>query len=84
MNEPRYATLPNIMKAKKKKIDKITAADLGVDIAPRYETLEVSEPPTRKVCVFVCGAFRAGSACVSSVEMVCVYIRIVSRAEYVG
>ena len=49
LNEPRYATLPNIMKAKKKKIDKITAADLGVDIAPRYDTLEVVEPPARKV-----------------------------------
>jgi electron transfer flavoprotein beta subunit len=37
LNEPRYATLPNIMKAKKKKIDKFTPADLGVDISPRIE-----------------------------------------------
>lgn len=62
LNEPRYATLPNIMKAKKKKIDKITAADLGVDIAPRYETLEVAEPPTRKVCTCV---QKGACACVS-------------------
>jgi len=47
LNEPRYASLPNIMKAKKKKIEKITASDLGVDLAPRLETLKVSEPPKR-------------------------------------
>jgi electron transfer flavoprotein beta subunit len=41
LNEPRYASLPNIMKAKKKKIDKITAGDLGVDIGRRLKTLKV-------------------------------------------
>ncbi|GAA93511.1 uncharacterized protein L969DRAFT_95838 [Mixia osmundae IAM 14324] len=48
LNEPRYASLPNIMKAKKKKIDKFTPADLGVDIAPRLETIKVVPPPARK------------------------------------
>ncbi|CAL1713553.1 unnamed protein product [Somion occarium] len=47
LNEPRYASLPNIMKAKKKPIEKITPADLGVDLAPRLETLKVAEPPKR-------------------------------------
>ena len=48
LNEPRYATLPNIMKAKKKKIEKMTPADLGVDIAPRIEILSVEDPPVRE------------------------------------
>jgi len=48
LNEPRYATLPNIMKAKKKKIDKFTPADLGVDISPRIEVLSVEDPPVRE------------------------------------
>ncbi|WP_366656070.1 electron transfer flavoprotein subunit beta/FixA family protein [Fodinicurvata sp. EGI_FJ10296] len=48
LNEPRYASLPNIMKAKKKPIDSRQAADLGLDIAPRLETLKVEEPPQRK------------------------------------
>lgn len=48
LNEPRYASLPNIMKAKKKPIDKLTPADLGVDIAPRFVTLKVEEPSKRK------------------------------------
>jgi len=47
LNEPRYATLPNIMKAKKKPLDTITADSLGVDIAPRLKTVKVSEPPKR-------------------------------------
>ncbi|KAJ7641558.1 hypothetical protein FB45DRAFT_900487 [Roridomyces roridus] len=47
LNEPRYASLPNIMKAKKKPIEKLTAADLGVDFTPRLETLKVTEPPVR-------------------------------------
>ncbi|KAF7361463.1 putative electron transfer flavoprotein subunit beta [Mycena sanguinolenta] len=47
LNEPRYASLPNIMKAKKKTIEKLTAADLSVDFTPRLETLKVTEPPTR-------------------------------------
>ncbi|XP_038066288.1 electron transfer flavoprotein subunit beta-like [Patiria miniata] len=48
LNEPRYATLPNIMKAKKKPIAKKTAADLGVDLAPRIEILSVNDPPVRE------------------------------------
>ncbi len=48
LNEPRYASLPNIMKAKKKKIDQTTPADLGVDVAPRLVTLKVAEPPKRQ------------------------------------
>ena len=47
LNEPRYASLPNIMKAKKKPIDQIAPGDLGVDPAPRLETLKVEEPATR-------------------------------------
>jgi len=47
LNEPRYASLPNIMKAKKKKIEKITPDSLGVDLTPLIETLGVSEPPKR-------------------------------------
>jgi electron transfer flavoprotein beta subunit len=48
LNEPRYASLPNIMKAKKKPIDEKTPADYGVDIAPRLNVLKTTEPPTRK------------------------------------
>jgi len=48
LNEPRYASLPNIMKAKKKPIDEMSADDLGVDPAPRLETQTVSEPPKRQ------------------------------------
>ncbi|MEC9346680.1 MAG: electron transfer flavoprotein subunit beta/FixA family protein [Pseudomonadota bacterium] len=48
LNEPRYASLPNIMKAKKKPIDVKEPAELGVDIAPRLKTLKVTEPPKRK------------------------------------
>lgn len=47
LNEPRYASLPNIMKAKKKPIDALTPDALGVDVAPRLETLSVEEPPKR-------------------------------------
>jgi electron transfer flavoprotein beta subunit len=47
LNEPRYVTLPNIMKAKKKQLDTVTPADLGVDAKPRLKTLKVSEPPKR-------------------------------------
>jgi electron transfer flavoprotein beta subunit len=47
LNEPRYVTLPNIMKAKKKPLDTFTPADLGVDVTPRIKTLKVSEPPQR-------------------------------------
>ncbi|MDD2989670.1 MAG: electron transfer flavoprotein subunit beta/FixA family protein [Zoogloea sp.] len=47
LNEPRYATLPNIMKAKKKPLDTVKPADLGVDVAPRLTTLKVVEPAAR-------------------------------------
>ncbi|MCC4117556.1 electron transfer flavoprotein subunit beta/FixA family protein [Aromatoleum toluclasticum] len=53
LNEPRYATLPNIMKAKKKPLDVIPAADLGVDVAPRLRHTQYSEPPTRKAGIKV-------------------------------
>jgi len=53
LNEPRYVTLPNIMKAKKKQLDVVTPQDLGVDAAPRLKTLKVSEPPGRKAGVKV-------------------------------
>src|SRR5271155_5508692 len=48
LNEPRYASLPNIMKAKKKPIDDKTPADYGVDTTPRLDVLKTTEPPTRK------------------------------------
>jgi electron transfer flavoprotein beta subunit len=47
LNEPRYVTLPNIMKAKKKPLETVKPADLGVDVAPRLKTLKVAEPPKR-------------------------------------
>jgi len=47
LNEPRYVTLPNIMKAKKKQLDTFKPEDLGVDVKPRIKTLKVSEPPKR-------------------------------------
>jgi electron transfer flavoprotein beta subunit len=47
LNEPRYVTLPNIMKAKKKPMEVLKPADLGVDVAPRLKTLKVAEPPKR-------------------------------------
>jgi electron transfer flavoprotein beta subunit len=53
LNEPRYATLPNIMKAKKKKLDTVKPAELGVDVAPRLTVLKVSEPPKRSAGVKV-------------------------------
>ena len=53
LNEPRYASLPNIMKAKKKQLDVITPADLGVDVTPRLTTLKVEEPPKRKAGIKV-------------------------------
>jgi electron transfer flavoprotein beta subunit len=53
LNEPRYASLPNIMKAKKKPIDEKSPADYGVDVAPRLEVLKTSEPPGRKAGVKV-------------------------------
>jgi electron transfer flavoprotein beta subunit len=53
LNEPRYVTLPNIMKAKKKQMDKLTPGDLGVDPAPRLKTLKVNEPAGRQAGVRV-------------------------------
>lgn len=53
LNEPRYVTLPNIMKAKKKPMEVIKAEDLGVDLAPRIKTLKVTEPPKRSAGIKV-------------------------------
>ena len=53
LNEPRYVTLPNIMKAKKKTLDVVKPADLGVDVTPRIKTLKVSEPPKRSAGIKV-------------------------------
>ncbi len=53
LNEPRYVTLPNIMKAKKKTMDVFKPEDLGVDVAPRIKTLKVSEPPKRSAGIKV-------------------------------
>jgi electron transfer flavoprotein beta subunit len=53
LNEPRYVTLPNIMKAKKKQLDMFKPEDLGVDVTPRIKTLKVSEPPKRSAGIKV-------------------------------
>ncbi len=53
LNEPRYVTLPNIMKAKKKPLEIVKPADLGVDVTPRLKTLKVTDPPGRKAGVKV-------------------------------
>jgi len=53
LNEPRYASLPNIMKAKKKPLEQINVADLGVDTKPRIEQIKVEEPPKRKLGIKV-------------------------------
>ena len=53
LNEPRFVTLPNIMKAKKKPLDTVTPEDLGVDVAPRIKTLKVAEPAGRQAGVKV-------------------------------
>ncbi len=53
LNEPRYVTLPNIMKAKKKQMDVFKPEDLGVDVSPRISTLKVSEPPKRSAGIKV-------------------------------
>ena len=60
LNEPRYASLPNIIKAKKKEVAAKTPADYGVDIAPRLEVLKTAEPPTRKAGVKVGSVAGAG------------------------
>ena len=56
LNEPRYVKLPNIMKAKKKPLDKLTPEELGVDVTPRLVTLRVGEPPKRQGGVKVASA----------------------------
>ncbi|MCE8510746.1 electron transfer flavoprotein subunit beta/FixA family protein [Ruegeria pomeroyi] len=53
LNEPRYASLPNIMKAKKKPLDEKTAADYGVDVSPRLEIVKTEEPPARAAGIVV-------------------------------
>ena len=53
LNEPRYASLPNIMKAKKKEIATKAVADYGVDVAPRLKVLKVTEPPKRSAGIKV-------------------------------
>jgi len=53
LNEPRYASLPNIMKAKQKPLDEKTAADFGADVTPRLTTLKVAEPPKRQAGIKV-------------------------------
>jgi len=53
LNEPRYVTLPNIMKAKKKQLDTFTPEDLGVDVIPRLKTVKVCEPPARSAGIKV-------------------------------
>ena len=53
LNEPRYASLPNIMKAKKKPIEQMNALDLGVDTAPKIQQIKVEEPPKRKAGIMV-------------------------------
>ena len=53
LNEPRYASLPNIMKAKKKPIDQKTVADYGVDVTPRLDVLKTAEPPAREAGIIV-------------------------------
>lgn len=53
LNEPRYATLPNIMKAKKKPLDIVKPVDLGIDVTPRLNTLKVAEPPERSAGIRV-------------------------------
>ena len=53
LNEPRYASLPNIMKAKKKPIAEVNAADLGVDLTPRLTVVRIAEPPPRRAGIMV-------------------------------
>lgn len=53
LNEPRYATLPNIVKARKKPIESVAADSLGVDLESPFEILSVEEPPSRKGGIFV-------------------------------
>ena len=61
LNEPRYASLPNIMKAKKKPIEQMNASDLGVDTAPKIQQIKVEEPPIGGSSTFICWIFGAVS-----------------------
>ncbi len=56
LNEPRYASLPNIMKARRKPIETLTPDELGIDVTPRVEVLEVNEPPSRQAGIRVSSA----------------------------
>ena len=56
LNEPRYASLPNIMKAKKKPVETLTPEELGVDVSNRIEVVQVTEPPARDAGVMVSSA----------------------------
>ena len=56
LNEPRYASLPNIMKVRRKPIETLTPEDLGVDVTPRVEFVEVNEPPSRQAGIRVSSA----------------------------
>jgi electron transfer flavoprotein beta subunit len=53
LNEPRYASLPNIMKSKQKPIEKIDISELGIDLKPRLSVIEVNDPPERKAGIMV-------------------------------
>ena len=53
LNEPRYASLPNIMKAKKKPLDSISVEELGIDVSPRLTTIKVEEPEARSAGIKV-------------------------------
>jgi electron transfer flavoprotein beta subunit len=53
LNDPRYATLPGIMKAKSKPLEELTPAGLGVDVTPRLQILKMSSPPARKAGIIV-------------------------------
>ena len=84
LNEPRYASLPNIMKAKKKPLDSLTAGDLGVDIAPRLTIVKVEEPTARAAGIKVGDVQELVSKlknnAVGSISLPC---RIINRARAV-
>ena len=63
LNQPRYASLPNIMKAKKKPLDEIDAASLGIAIEPKLKVIKTAEPPTRKAGIKVSSAQELVESC---------------------
>jgi electron transfer flavoprotein beta subunit len=69
LNEPRYVTLPSIMKAKKKPIEIIEVAELGIDVTPRLKTLKVTEPPRRAAGTMVADIGALADAVKSKVKM---------------